>query len=147
MPRRPKAPVLEVEGMAAAEAEAVEAVDKFRDGKGRFVVGHAPLKKRKSMALDFEPALESLQRAFPSERIGEMMLDVYNKAMEVRSPKAAMAVLELALAYQYGKPVARMLSVSSTLEEFRELFSQEGNGDDEMVLEEAEGVIEGEVVR
>lgn len=104
-----------------------------RDKKGRFAPGNRIARSRKQP--DFKPALESLQRAFPSENIGEMMLDVYQEAMRVHSAKAALAVIELALAYQFGKPVARQISASMSMDEFRSIFSQE-EGDAETMAGE-----------
>ena len=128
---------LEVEGLEEVAAVVPEVLPEGRDDKGRFKKGFRPPVHYKKNVTDFAPALNSIQRAFPSEKIGDMMLEVYETALRVRSAKAALAVLELALAYQFGRPVARMLSVSSTLDEFRELFS--GEGEEEVIDVELDG--------
>lgn len=114
----------------AADETSLEPVG--RDRLGRFQKGMVSVRKGKKQP-DFGPALASIQRAFPSEEIGERLAETYELARASKSAKAMLSVLELVLSYQFGKPVQRQLNVGASLEEFRALFASDEEGEGEIV--------------
>lgn len=96
------------------------------------------------MDMDMGEALKSIERTFPAADIGKKMQEIWDLAFKTRSAKSALAVLELALAYQYGKPIERQVSLKGSLDQFRELFMGEGEQQDAEGGDAVDVVVEGD---
>lgn len=122
--------------------EAKEIVEqRERKGKdpktGKFLPGNnfKPPYAHRHNNQDITPALDDIERHFPAADTGAQLAEVWEVAKSTRSAKAMLSVMELVMAYRFGKPVTRALSVNSTLDEFRELFSQGGEEEDDEVID------------
>lgn len=73
--------------------------------------------------------IAAINEAMPPERITEAIRNAYEFSVKHESPKGIMAVLEFVVSYQLGKPVQRMITQRSTVEEL--LAQASGVDDDE----------------
>lgn len=84
----------------------------LRDAKtGRFLPGRNPYLPYAAAAK--RSITDALDIHFPPDRIVNLLEKAVNYADRHQSPKAIISIVELILAYQLGKPVARQVRVSA----------------------------------
>ena len=83
-----------------------------RGSDGRFVVGHPGGPGRKPRAQE-QAALSAINSVMKPETIEALLQEALQLARETRSWRGTLACVELALAYQLGKPTQR-INVSET---------------------------------
>ena len=92
---------------------------------GRFTTGNpgGPGRPRREQEA---ATLQAITSAIPSEEVTSALRTALDLAVELRSPRAIIAVLEFQASYQLGKPIARTETtqgdpISAALEEMRRI--------------------------
>ena len=88
--------------------------NRWKPGQSGNPAGRSP--RQRELAV-----LDAINKEFPPDRIAELLGLAMKLAVELKSPRSISNVLELVIAYQLGKPVARTQNVESP---FAELFQQ-----------------------
>lgn len=88
-----------------------------RDEHGRFLPGSAqPGAGRKPKAVE-RLYLDAVRDALPPEEIGRVLTEALELARETRSWRGMVEVVELALSYGAGKPMQKVVTADSNLEQ------------------------------
>lgn len=88
----------------------------IRDNQGRFQPGSKSLGGRAPKTYE-KGIVEAIKRKWSPDVIVDRLEEAYELALELRSPRAMLGIIELASAYGYGKPV---ITVTTAPNEKRE---------------------------
>jgi hypothetical protein len=96
---------------------------------GRFTTGNpgGPGRPRREQE---QATLQAITSAIPPEEVTSALRTALDLAVELRSPRAIIAVLEFQASYQLGKPVARVENageldpISAALEQMRQIHME-----------------------
>lgn len=124
----------------------MDEIEPGRDKLGRFTSGNEfnTPERRKRNKPEFAVALSNLEENFPSATIGAELRSLLDVLMKEKKHKDALRLWELVMAYAFGKPMQRQVTVRTDLDDFLRAFApREGHAEDS--AEDSE-FVEGEIV-